>query len=330
MSRAALTGATGYLGLTLAQRLRAEGRSLAALVRRSSDPAAVARLRALDATIVEGDLDDPAALRRLLDGAELAVHCAALIAYRPRLRTAMWRINVDGTARVVEACRAAGVRRLVHVSSIAAVGLSDGRTPLNEDSPWEAGGLMAYLDTKRAAEERVAEAVASGLDAVIVNPAAIYGPAEVLSRTSGLVERVARGRLRVAPPGGINVVPLETVVEGVLAAERHGRAGRRYILGGENLEIPALFERIARAAGRSLRPLVLPAWTRAPLRLAMNLADPLVPLTAWYTPDLCGAFGRYMWCDTRRMTAELGVRATDFDTCLSETVAQLRRDGRIP
>jgi dihydroflavonol-4-reductase len=331
MSRAALTGATGYLGLTLAQRLRAEGRSLTALVRRSSDPAAIDRLRALDATLVEGDLSDPAALRRLFEDADLAVHCAALIAYRPRLNAAMWRINVDGTERVAEACLATSVPRLVHVSSIAAVGLSDDRTLLGEDSPWEAGRLrMAYLDTKRAAEERIADAVARGLDAVIVNPAAIYGPAEVLSRTGGLVERVALGRLRVAPPGGINVVPLETVVEGILAAERHGRAGRRYILGGENVEIPSLFERIARAADRSLRPLVLPAWTRVPLRLAMNALDPLVPLSAWYTPDLCGAFGRWMWCDTRRMTTELGVSAGDFDACLADTVAQLRRDGRLP
>jgi len=331
MSHAALTGATGYVGLALAQRLRAEGRGLTALVRRTSDPGAVERLRALGATLVEGDLDDAAALQRLVAGAGLVVHCAALIAYRPRLHAAMWRVNVDGTARVVEACRAAGVRRLVHVSSIAAIGLRDDRALLDEDSPWEAGRLrMAYLDTKRAAEERVADAAARGLDAVIVNPSAIYGPSEVLSNTGGLVERVARGRLRVAPPGGINVVPLETVVEGILAAERLGLRGRRYVLGGENVEVAALFERIARAAGRRLRPLVLPRWSRAPLRAAMNALDPLVPLSAWYTPDLCGAFGRWMWFDTRRMTAELGVRAGDFDACLADTVARLRRDGRLP
>lgn len=331
MTRVALTGATGFLGLALARRWREEGRAVAALVRRSSAPAAIERLRALGVTLVEGDIRDPAGLPALLEGAELAVHCAALIAYRPRLHAELRRVNVEGTANVAEACRAAGVRRLVHVSSIAAVGISDERRLLHEDSPWEAAPLrMAYLDTKHAAEERIAEAVARGLDAVIVNPSAIYGPSEAPSNTSGLVQKVGTGRLRVAPEGGMNVVPLETVVEGILAAAQRGRTGRRYILGGENLELHALLGRIARAAGRRLRPLVLPGWTGAPLRLAMNAADPLVPLGAWYVPDLCGAFGRWMWCDTTRMTAELGVRAADFDACLSAAVAQLRRDGRLP
>ena len=331
MTRVALTGATGFLGLALARRFREEGAAVSALVRRTSAPAGVERLRALGVTLVEGDIREPAGLPALFDGAELAVHSAALIAYRPRLHEALRRINVEGTANVAAACRAAGVGRLVHVSSIAAVGIRDDRQLMTEDTPWEAARLrMAYLDTKHAAEERIAEAVARGLDAVIVNPSAIYGPSEASSNTSGFVQKVVSGRLRVAPEGGMNVVPLETVVEGILAAARVGRRGRRYILGGENLEIGALLERIARAAGQRRRPLVLPGWAGAPLRLAMNAADPFVPLSSWYVPDLCGAFGRWMWADTTRMTAELGVRAADLDACLAAAVAQLRRDGRLP
>jgi len=327
----ALTGATGFVGQALAQRLREEGHAVRGLVRGSSAPAAVERLRRLGVLLVEGDVGEPDSLRALLARAELAVHGAALIAYRPRLHAAMRRINVDGTANVAAACRSAGVGRLVHVSSIAAVGIRADRELMDEDSPWEAGSLrMAYLDTKRAAEQRVAEEVGRGLDAVVVNPAAIYGPSSAASNSSGLVARIAAGRLRVAPEGGINVVPLETVVAGILAAAERGRRGRRYILGGENLELAGLVARIARAAGRRLRPLVLPGWTGAPLRAAMNAVDRLVPLSAWYTPDLCGAFGRWMWFDTTRMNVELGVRASDVDACLAATVAQLRRDGRLP
>jgi dihydroflavonol-4-reductase len=135
--------------------------------------------------------------------------------------------------------------------------------------------------------------------------------------------------MRVAPKGGINVVPLATVIDGVLAAARAGRRGRRYVLGGENLEIAALFARIAAAAGFALRPRVAPAWIGPPLSVVMNLADPFVPLGAWFTPDLCGSFGRWMWFDTSRMRDELGVVAGDLDACLAATVAQLRRDGRV-
>lgn len=331
MSRVALTGATGFLGLSLAQRLREEGREVRALVRRTSSPAAVERLRLLGVTLVEGDVTAPDRLPALFSGCELGVHSAALIAYRPRQHAAMARINVGGTTHVAAACRAAGLDRLVHVSSIAAIGIRDDRQLMHEDSPYDAAPLrMAYLDTKHEAELRIAEEVSRGLDAVIVNPSAIYGPSAAPSNSSGLVARIASGKLRVAPSGGLNVVPLETVVEGVLAAARRGRAGRRYILGGENVEIPALMTRIARAAGRSLQPAVLPGWLGPPLRLTMNALDRLVPLGAWYTPDLCGAFGRWMWFDTTRMSTELGVRAADFDACLAATVSQLRRDGRLP
>jgi dihydroflavonol-4-reductase len=213
----------------------------------------------------------------------------------------------------------------------AVVGITDAPVLQHEASPWLAAPLrMAYFDTKRAGEECVQAEVAAGLDAVIVNPAAIYGPSTAVSNSNQLVARVAAGRLRVAPAGGINAVPLATVVAGVLAAARSGRAGRRYVLGGENLELSVLLARIARAAGRSLRPRVLPGWLGPPLRVVLDALEPCVPRSAWYTPDLCAAFGRWMWFDTARMRTELGVQPDDLDACLERTVAQLRRDGRVP
>jgi dihydroflavonol-4-reductase len=106
--------------------------------------------------------------------------------------------------------------------------------------------------------------------------------------------------------------------------------GRRYVLGGENLHLHELLSRVGRAAGLSVRLHRFPTAAAPWLRAAMELAEPLVPDRAWYTPDLCAAFGRWMWFDTTRMRAELGVQPVDLDACLAATVAQLRRDGRLP
>ncbi len=327
--KVALTGATGFLGLALAERLRAEGQAVTALVRRTSVPAARAALLGLGATLVEGDVTDPASLLPLVRGADLVVHAAAVIGYRRRLAPPMQRVNVDGTRNLLEAVRTAGAGRLVHVSSIAAVGISPSRTLLDEDTRWNAGFLCAaYFDTKHAAEQLVAAAARDGLDAVIVNPSAIYGPALVPGNSSRLVAQIAAGRLRAAPEGGINVVPLPTVLDGILAAARIGQRGRRYILGGENLELRELVVRVARAAGRELRPWPVPSAAAPLLRAAMEAVEPLVPASAWFTPDLCAAFGWWLWYDTTRMTRELGVRVTDLDACLAAAVAQWRRDGR--
>jgi dihydroflavonol-4-reductase len=328
--KVALTGATGFVGLALAERLAAEGHAVRALCRARSAPAAREALAALGCQLVEGDITEPGSLPPLVGGAELVVHVAAIIGYRRRLYAPMQRVNVEGTRHVLEACRAAGAGRLVHVSSIAAVGVSPSPTPLDEDARWNAALLRApYFDTKLGAERLVLEAAAAGLDAVVVNPAAIYGPARVPGNSSRLVVQVARGRMRVAPEGGLNVVPLRTVIDGILAAARVGRRGRRYILGGENLQLREVIERIGAAAGLSRRLRTLPTWTAPFLRAAMEAVEPLVPNTPSYTPDLCGAFGWWLWYDTRRMREELGVQPADFDECLRQTVAQLRRDALI-
>jgi len=129
---------------------------------------------------------------------------------------------------------------------------------------------------------------------------------------------MARGATLAAarPPGGryAQRKARERAVRGagVLAAARVGRRGRRYILGGENLELHELLARIGDAVGRPRRPPVLPAAVGPWLRAAMNLVEPLVPDGSWYTPDLCAAFGWWLFYDTRRMREELGVQPADL------------------
>lgn len=336
-TRVFLTGATGFVGTALAERCVREGDRVHALVRRSSSPQTLEWLRRLGVSFTFGDVDPPVrggedgSLTRAMDGADLVVHSAAIIGYRRRTAGAMARTNILGTRRVAHAALAAGAGRLVHVSSIAAVGISDEPVLLNEDTPYNAHVLRApYYDTKHAAERELRHAVDAGLDAVTVNPAAIYGPSRTASNSSNVVRTLVLRRPRWVPSGGINVVPLDTVVDGILAAARRGRTGRRYVLGGENLTLVELAERVGRAAGVVLRPGTLPAGVGVVARALMELVEPLVPDRVWFTPDMAAMFGRWMWFDTSRAADELGVRATSVDECLAATVAQLRRDRRLP
>lgn len=329
--KVAITGATGFLGTALAERLVAEGHEVSGLCRARSSRLTREWLQRLGVTLVEGDVAQPAGLNALCAGQDLLVHSAAVIGYRRRLAGAMQRVNVLGTRSVMAAALASGVGRVVHVSSIAALGAGHGTGLRNEDAPFEGDDLDApYFDTKAEAEVEVQRAVQLGLDAVIVNPGAIYGPSLAVSNSSNVIASILRQRVHLVPPGGISVVPLATVVEGVLAAAARGRKGRRYLLPGENLTLSELMVRVGAAAGRELHPRELPPLPWPLFRWIMQLVEPLVPDRVWFTPDMLAAFGRHLWFDGSRARTELGLVEHDLDACLAATVAQLRKDRRIP
>lgn len=328
--RVAITGATGYVGSALAERLAQEGASVRGLARRTSSRDAVAWLRARGVGTVEGDVTDAGALERLVQGADVVYHCAAVIGYRRRLVGAMQRTNVAGTQEVVRACRRTGIGRLVHMSSVAAIGVSDRPEPMDETTPYNGDVLRAaYFDTKHAAEVCVLGQAGPDLDAVAVNPGAIYGPSGAPSNSGHVVSSAVRGRLRFVPKGGVNAVPLATVIECTLAAARRGRCGERYVVPGDNLTVLHLVRRIGAAAGVQLDPLMLPAFVGPVLRLGMDLAEPFVPDRVWFTPDLCACFNRFLWFAGDKARRELGVESHSLDEALAGQVEQMRREGRL-
>ncbi len=164
----------------------------------------------------------------------------------------MRRVNVEGTANVVDAALAAGIRRLVHTSSIAALGRQEGNGLLtDETATWQNSRMNSqYAISKRDAELQIHRGLAEGLHAVIVNPAVIFGPGRPGENTIRIFEAVKklRGLLRI-PSGGVNVVDVDDVAGGHILAMEHGRTGERYILGGENLSWATIFRLMAEAAG---------------------------------------------------------------------------------
>lgn len=248
--RLGVTGATGLLGANVVAAALAGGRSVVATRRGSSSTDAVADL---PVAWVEAGLSDVDGLTRAFAGCDAVIHCAASTSILPHVTAELHAANVVGTRNVVEAVRRAGVRRLVHVSSTVAVGVSDDGTPCTEASPWNlpAHGLAdGYATTKRQSEEEVLAAVSEGrLDAVVVNPGFLFGPRDARPSSGRMILEVASGRALLASPGRNNFVDVRAVAASTLAAADRGRAGERYVLGGENLTYGEVFAVIAKVVG---------------------------------------------------------------------------------
>ncbi|MBX2987944.1 MAG: NAD-dependent epimerase/dehydratase family protein [Bdellovibrionaceae bacterium] len=244
-----VTGANGFLGSWVVRALQKEGADVHALVRPSGD------LSELDGTpvkFVHGDVTSLESLQSAFAGADSVFHLAGLISYKRSQRGLMEKVNVGGTRHVLEACRTAKVRRLVHLSSVTAIGAGFSRREiLNENSPYNIARLrLGYFDTKREAEQLVREAVWKGeVDAVILNPSTIYGPGDARKGSRKTQIKVARGEFPFYTSGGVSVIHIEDAITGILAGWRKGRSGERYILSGENLLIRDLFRLIAEEAG---------------------------------------------------------------------------------
>jgi len=235
---ALVTGAGGFVGRHVAAALRAQGHTVR------------------DERV---ELRDAAAVERAVAGCDAVFHVAALYAYDgpPELFEA---VNVEGTRHVVDACRRAGVRRLVHTSTAGTCGPVAGRPATERDAPpgWEL--RVPYKHTKLRAERLVLAAARDGLDAVVVNPTTPIGPGDAKPTPTGrMLAGVASGRVRAYIGGtGLNLVDVRDVAAGHLLAFERGVRGERYLLGAEDLTLREVFARVAAAAGRPAPRLRIP------------------------------------------------------------------------
>ncbi|MFM8804900.1 MAG: NAD-dependent epimerase/dehydratase family protein [Planctomycetia bacterium] len=256
-----VTGATGLVGNNVVRLLLDRNRSVRVLVRpgqvagsaRDTRQVAGGVFAALPIDMAAAALHDEAAMQRAVDGAACVVHSAALVHCGWRHREEMRHVNVEGTRVVARAARRAGAR-LIHVSSVDAIGLREDGEPADEETL--PGGMpeCPYVVTKRGAEEAVLEEVEKGLDAVIVNPVYMIGPWDWKPSSGRMLLEVGAGRGLFAPPGANDFVDVRDVAQGILSAMSRGRTGRRYILGGQSLSYLDAWRIFARVSGR-MQPL---------------------------------------------------------------------------
>nr|BCX01056.1 MAG: dihydroflavonol 4-reductase [Bacteroidota bacterium] len=325
----AVTGATGLVGSHVVRALLGQGHVVRVLVRRPERLGILSDV-APQLQITFGSLEDAEALESLLEGAEAAVHAAALVAFHPRWRRRMRQINVRGTALLVDTALRLGIRRLVHISSVAALGIPEGAEAL--DGTLRAGLLSwpsYYGYTKYLAELEVYRGIAEGLEAVLLNPALVFGPGRIYEGTGRLFRLARRGWLRRYPPGETAVVDARDVAGAVCAALERGGVGRRYVLAAEPRTFRDLFGDIAQVLGR-------PGPERPFSPRALYVLGLLGELWGWIWPDPVGlsretarSASRQVRYVSDRAIEELGVRFRPFVETLQDTVAWYRRTGQL-
>lgn len=254
-----VTGANGFLGSWMCKHLVESGHEVSALVRKNSD---LTDLEGLPIKYILGDVTDIESLMAGFKNHQAVYHLAGVVAYKKKDRELMQKVNVDGTKNVVLACEKSNIQRLLHLSSVVAVGASFHPEILNENSPYTISNLdLGYFETKHQAEKIVLDAVSDGrIDAVCVNPSTIYGFADAKKGSRKTQVKVAQGKFPFYTSGGVNVVPVEKVVEGARLAYEKGIAGQRYILSSQNYTIKDLFALIAQEAGVTAPSILLPYW----------------------------------------------------------------------
>ena len=319
--RVLITGSAGFIGSRLVKSYIASGARVTAVTHRKPEPAQVRSDLADEAERVELDLQTATGLEGAFAGHELVIHAAVM---RPQARSARQlqeRVNLEMTTNVVEACIRAGVRRLVHVSSTAAIGISgDPRSPADERFRFNLEGSgLNYNVSKHRSEELVLQANGRGLETVVANPGFVFGDNRGRYRGAEVITRILDARLVVCTGGGLSMVHVDDVVDGILQVGEAGRPAERYILSGDNRSFRDIAETVCRVAGVRRVLLSVPDVARDALGLLTKAlkpkAVPKVFLSRHY------AYQHYSSDKARR---ELDYRPRSFEEIVADYLARRR------
>lgn len=320
-----VTGATGLLGNNVVRQLLDRGHRVRVLVRESSDPRPLA---GLDVEVVRGDIRDAANVRDACKHTSCVIHCAAYVQLE-RSRLDLHRaVNVEGSRNVAEAARMAGVR-MIHVSSVDALGIGSIREPANEETPLAKPVPCAYAITKREAEQVVLQAVYRGLDGVIVNPGFMLGPWDWKPSSGRMLLKVATGRALFAPRGWFSVCDVRDVATGILVAMERAQTGRRYIMAGDNvmyLKAWRLFAEVsgARRPWASVGPIAL--WFAG---MAGDLRTLLTGRESYVNSGAIALARKPKCYSNRRAETELGYRTRPFRNTVQDAWSWFQRNGFV-
>jgi dihydroflavonol-4-reductase len=325
--RVLVTGASGFVGSALVAALRGQGKSVRALVRATSPRTNLPS----DIEIAEGDMRDAAAMAAAMQGVRYLFHVAADYRLWARDPNEIMAANVEGTRNVMQAAKRAGLERIVYTSSVATLAPRADGTPAQEDAGLdEKHAIGAYKRSKVAAERLVEAMVGEGLPAVIVNPSTPIGPRDARPTPTGrILVEAARGRMPAYVDTGLNLVHVDDVAAGHLAALRSGRIGERYILGGDNVGLGDMLAEIAAMVGRKPPRVKLP---RAPLFPIAFVAETIARFTGrepFVTRDGLRMAKHRMFFSSAKAERELDYRHRPWQAGLSDALAWFRREGRL-
>jgi dihydroflavonol-4-reductase len=323
-----VTGATGFVGSAVARALLARGHPVRVLARPNSDRR---NLAGLAVEIAEGAMEDPRSLARAVAGCRYVYHVAADYRIWVPDPAPMFRANVDGTRDLLTAALEAGAERVVYTSSVATLGLVAGGSA-DEETPSRLDDMIGPYKRSKFAAEEVARGLARerGLPVVIVNPSTPVGPGDIKPTPTGrLIVEAARGQMPAFVDTGLNIVHVDDVAEGHLAAAEKGRIGERYILGGENLALAEILAGVAQAVGRRPPWLRVPHGVLFPVAIGAELAARITGRDPFVTLDGVRMSRKKMYFSSEKASRELGYAPRPAREAIADAVSWFGANGYL-
>jgi dihydroflavonol-4-reductase len=322
-----VTGATGFLGSHVARVLAAQGADLRLLARSTSN---LKNIEGVKAEVAIGDLRDPASIAKAMSGCEVVFHVAADYRLWVRDPEEMYRSNVAGTRAILDAARNQGVRRVVYTSSVATIGFTPDGHPAEKESPVSLAAMIGpYKRSKFMAEQVALEAARAGLDVVVVNPSTPVGDHDVKPTPSGrIVVDFLKRKFPAYVETGLNLVDATECARGHLMALEKGRRGERYILGGENLTLKQILDKLGEITGLPSPKIKLPYF----FAFATGVVDELVSgrllgREPRATIDTVRMGAKKMFATSNKAERELGWKIVPVDAALRRAVGWFRGNG---
>jgi len=323
-----VTGATGFVGAAVARALIAAGQQVRVLARPTSNRR---NLDGLDIEIAEGSLEDTDSLTAAVSGCRYLFHVAADYRLWVSEPASMFRANVDGSRNLMLAALDAGVERIIYTSSVATLGIvpdgaADEQTPSGASDmigPYKLSKFQAELAVRQLISER-------DLPAVIVNPSTPIGPGDVKPTPTGrLIVEAARGKMPGFVDTGLNVVHVDDVAAGHLAAAERGKIGERYILGGENLSLAEILTVVAEIVGRRPPMLKIPYAVVLPVAAGAEIMARLTGREPFVTLDGARMSRKKMYFSSGKAIRELGYTARPARMAIADAVAWFKANGYL-
>ena len=314
MAKTLVTGGTGFIGSHVLRQLAARGDELRVLAREGRD---LSHLDGIEFERATGDVCDRDSVRAAVEGVERIFHIAGKTSMKAKDRRRVFEVNVGGTRNVMEEALRAGVVRVIHTSSVGAVGPAEPGGTADEEQVFTAGRLgIAYINSKHEAEMAAMRIAARGLPVVVVNPAFVLGPEDPTGTSNALVRRLLLRRIPAYVDGALSIVDVRDVARGHLLADERGLEGERYILSGRNFTLQRLFADISRIAEVPSPPVRVPGKPMLAAIEALERAGAPIPASSdeiksgmqWWT---------YRHDKARR---ELGYEARPHEQTLEDTV----------
>ena len=299
-----ITGATGFIGRRLTDKLVREGHEVTALTRNDNHrlPPAV--------KIAKGDMLDAGSLTPFAQKYNRLYHLAAMITFDPAKKVELMHANSLGTSNILNAAVSWGIETIVVASSACTMGITFDKNKVQDETSVPDECLAKgnpYMCSKLETEKEALE-FSKKARVIIVNPTTVYGPGDYSLNSGTLIAKIATSSVIPVPPGGGNVVDVDDLVEGIIAAGERGKSGSRYILGGHNLLFRDIFKTVAEVVGKKPLFIPMPGFMRVPMSAAAAILG-IITKSRFITPQIVSDLFAYKFCSSSLAEKELGWKA---------------------